>query len=124
MVRLHQHQGVGPEEVQQVAVTPQVPVPLRLVEDFPQVALHVVIADMPAETLEQAQVGPEQMVDGGLVRLGDVVVLQEGVDGQLPVHRPADVPGIEDHVIVQGEAVEVGEDLLAEEGVQIQRRPR
>ncbi|MDT4852724.1 hypothetical protein FQZ97_869660 [compost metagenome] len=79
---------------------------------------------MPAEALEQAQIRPEQMVDGGLVRLGDVVVLQEGVDGQLPVHRPADVLRVEDHVLVDGEAVEVGQNLLAEECLQVQRRPR
>ncbi|MNF74866.1 hypothetical protein D3C84_569100 [compost metagenome] len=79
---------------------------------------------MPAEALEQAQIGPEQVVDGGLVRLGDVVVLQEGVDGQLPVHRPADVLRIEDHVLVDGEAVEVGQYLFAEESLHIQRRPR
>ncbi|MNN24652.1 hypothetical protein D3C81_1380910 [compost metagenome] len=64
------------------------------------------------------------MVDGGLVGLGDVVVLQEGVDGQLPVHRPADVLRIEDHVLVDGEAVEVGQYLFAEESLHIQRRPR
>ncbi|MCY1506611.1 hypothetical protein D9M68_408630 [compost metagenome] len=102
----------------------QVPVLLRLVEDLAQVALHVVVADMPAEALEQPQVGPEQVVDGGLVGLGDVVVLQEGVNGQLPVHRPANVLRVEDDVPVHGEAVEVGQYLLAEECLQVQRRPR
>ncbi|MCY1348929.1 hypothetical protein D9M69_350950 [compost metagenome] len=64
------------------------------------------------------------MVDGGLVGLLHVVVLEEGVDGQLPVHRPADVARVEDHVLVEAEAVEVGEDFGAEEGVEVERRAR